>query len=267
MPNLCQSFKDLSRWTWAILQAGGSHHISIGETTLTDILLITLAYRHPQEVLCQKRPDEHVTGADYDLHFFSPGSYFGIRIQAKRLYPVGDLNWNYPSLNVAQANNLIGNPRPRTLTPLYCFYNWWDAASYHPTYNGDVSDFGCAVAEPSMVLRAMMTASGTYWHKTLRRHLPNMTPWHKLVCPADIPLPQRVRRAIVSLPRDPSEPPAVPEVRSRPPSLVRRLLQARDGVVFPRDYRSYFATSENESVRGFVLIAETDLKEIARSFE
>ena len=110
MPELCHSFKDLSRWTWAILEAGGSHQISIGETTLTDMLLITLAYRHPQEVICQKRPDEYVTGADYDLHFFSPRSYFGVRMQAKRLYPVGKSNWNYPSLNAAQANTLIGNP-------------------------------------------------------------------------------------------------------------------------------------------------------------
>jgi hypothetical protein len=74
------------------------------------MLLITLAYRHPQEVICQKRPDEYVTGADYDLHFFSPRSYFGVRMQAKRLYPVGESNWNYPSLNAAQANTLIGNP-------------------------------------------------------------------------------------------------------------------------------------------------------------
>ena len=54
---------------------------------------------------------------------------------------------------------------------------------------------------------------------------------------------------------------------SDPPRLVRRLLQVRDGAVFPSDYRSYFATSENEHVRGFVLIAEYDLREIADAFE
>jgi hypothetical protein len=90
MPDLCPSFTDLARWTWAILEAGSGHQISIGETTLTDILLITLAHRHPRNVICQKRPDEPVTGADYDLHFFSPGRYFGVRIQAKRLYRAGD---------------------------------------------------------------------------------------------------------------------------------------------------------------------------------
>jgi hypothetical protein len=138
-------------------------------------LLITLAHRHPRNVICQKRPDEPVTGADYDLHFFSPGRYFGVRIQAKRLYHAGKSNWNYPSLDDHQATTLIGNPARTELVPLYCFYNWWDPPpNPHQGYHKQVCDFGCTVPAPRLVLEAMKTANGRYWHKTLRRHLPNM---------------------------------------------------------------------------------------------
>jgi hypothetical protein len=255
MPDLCQSFKDLSHWTWAILRDGHSYKLSIGETSLTDILLLTLSGRHPQHMICRKRPDEHVTGADCDLLFFSPGRYFGIRVQAKRLYRRGS-SWHYPSLDAAQAQALIRSSRRSRLGALYCFYNWW-----HPpdSRKPNPANFGCAIASPTRVLESMLTVRGRHWHKTLDRHLPNMRPWHKLVCPADVSLPDRVRRALESLP-----PP--PPIRD-PPNSIRRLLQSRNARQLAAATKSYFERSENENVRGFALISESDLSEIDASFK
>ena len=210
-PSLCESFRDLARWTANKLNAAASLGVSFNEETVTESLLLKLAQSQNSQkfkIRSWSKFDEGVgtaatgglpTGADWDF-FFADWTGVGItvRIQAKRLYP----NGRYESLDGGgqQIRDLRNNCG--YALPIYVFYN--DPQSHWPTGSWScqpnctprfwgLSAWGCSFAPVSGI---------PPMKKPRPSDIQSMEPWHCLVCPCPIKaatsatLPHRVAGAL-----------------------------------------------------------------------
>lgn len=189
---LCDTFRALASKTHDHLTLAESVSHQPLEETLTDINIMQLKLRHPNEVYSQlfNKRREAVTGADWEwwLTNASRTAWLGLRVQAKILHLSSD---TYPHLHyasgkplVSQVSKLIADAATFGLTPLYCFYLRLSSAvslfpavrcrslAYAPEH------FGCSLAPATHV--ESLRASGS--HCDLRSVLNGSLPWHCLVC-------------------------------------------------------------------------------------
>lgn len=147
-----------------------------------------LRRRHPREVAVRAftKSKEARNGADWEWWIGSPGCWFGMRVQAKRIkLPeerfVGLHRQKAKGQPHTQINTLIKAAHRDQLTPAYCFYvaskRWPKPALWaSPRLNtSGGSPLGCLVAHASAVRDVRSEA--------LSKLGPVAAPWHLLVCP------------------------------------------------------------------------------------
>ncbi len=167
--SLCQIFKLLARSTWKDLQDAKRFDFSLGEETITDQLLLSLIRACPTEVVIKKSSklrEGLTTGADWEWWFCGNHTAFGMRVQAKRLFPK---SLKYEGLGklageseVKQVDLLLQNARKGPLYAIYCFYNYWDSGTKTPRWNcqsyvPDWTLFGCSVSDARLVKECIDT--------------------------------------------------------------------------------------------------------------
>ena len=100
---LCDNFIKQSRATWGLIRKSTNLDISIGEETITDLNLLKLCDKHPNEILTVKcnKYLEGIIGTDWEWFLISSGKSIALRIQAKII----DVNTlSYPELGYKQKS-------------------------------------------------------------------------------------------------------------------------------------------------------------------
>lgn len=288
MTPVCNGFKDLANVVWAVLPRSYEFGVRMGEETITDCLLYSLATSCADSVKVykSKRAEERATGADWEWCIGGRGAWFPMRVQAKKLDPRNGL---FPNLmrnkgrqRTRQVNALLRSASASGSYPLYCFYTCevnGEPASSSCRCDSYVPLMGCVVADAHAV-RAMILRK----ENTLADVVQIAHPWHCLVCcdHGDVRLADRVRASVVQLREElrstqngfavddwaerqvrrgdtESESPrqrlgfdAVPEPLQVPPAYAQELLEyggdARDEVLEHRCFE--------KSVTGFVVVSE-----------
>ncbi len=219
-----------ARATWKLLDTSSRTHIDISEPTLTEVNLLEIQIRHPQEMKTVKFSqwkEGTSTGADWEWWLGSVNNWLGLRVQAKRVDRKGS---NYTSLNYSnphgrQVDLLIADASRSGLTPIYCFYNWfrspqvifkWRCGSFTP----DPFLLGCIVVNASAIRNLINLG-----RNSLQDVVPLGLPWSCLVCCRGFqrgPLPQRARGVIAALEGADLE---IPHLREKPPNYVNSILE------------------------------------------
>lgn len=156
--SLCADFIARAAQTWNLIKYGKLTKIRISEETITEINLLELQIRHPQEIITVtiSKPREAKIGADWEWWLGSRGYWLPLRVQAKKLDPV---NLEYPYLDHKSRygsqirllidHSLKNNP---PMIPIYIFYNYWDYKRFDPpwqcpSYPKLIEMLGCGLAE------------------------------------------------------------------------------------------------------------------------
>src|SRR6266404_3203138 len=87
--SLCSSFQLLAKRTWTRLRRARLASIHLGETGITNSVLIDLKLSHPREVTIHtfSQRKEKATGADWEWWFIGQNqSAIGFRVQAKVIH-------------------------------------------------------------------------------------------------------------------------------------------------------------------------------------
>lgn len=142
--SLADGFRDVATNTWNLMANGYKSGMNISEETITEIILLELKLRHPNNIFIKQvgKKTENKIGADWLWAFVGKeGHVFGMCIQAKRLFP----DRTYQSIiedkknPTKQVDKLINvgssckNFTGKKLYPLYVFYNNWDEDSLNKT--------------------------------------------------------------------------------------------------------------------------------------
>jgi hypothetical protein len=150
----------------------------MSEETLTEVILLQLASRFQGRGLKVSpftKPQEKKDGADWEFWFIQAGQAFGLRVQAKRLFPTG----NYESFRPkgTQTQTLI--QRAKDCHPVFVFYN--DSSAYkggNPSCRCDAyrgpSYLGCTIASAHVVQKGHSNGATNIAPVTI--------PWHCLLC-------------------------------------------------------------------------------------
>jgi hypothetical protein len=189
---LCDTFRALAAKTHDHLALAESVSHQPLEETLTDINILQLKLRHPNEVYSQlfNKRRESTTGADWEwwLTNASRSAWLGLRVQAKILHLASNtyrhLHYASGKPPASQVSRLISDAAVLGLTPIYCFYlrlSSGDSISpaercrslaYAPEH------FGCSVAPAAHVMSLQVSGN----HCDLSSVLSGSLPWHCLVC-------------------------------------------------------------------------------------
>jgi hypothetical protein len=200
------------------MRFGHNNHFVPREETITETILMDLVENYSNRIRLIKftGPQETVTGADWEWHFFGQTQAFSMRIQAKKL---NTDNLRYETIRhrpkgsrTFQINSLINNAlvsNPRCF-PAYVFYNYWPG---NPPFESPI----CRSTVPRSILRGCTIASAIdikRFHKQSTTNLADVNnvsiPWICLFCPLHIDrahtvfdgsdwLPQYVRKACINL--------------------------------------------------------------------
>lgn len=186
---LCHSFQEIGGWVWQRIALAQQVGLAFSEETITETVLLQLASRHPGSVTIQafSKRDEAVNGSDWEWWIGQTGSWFGMRVQAKRIKlpsetfrPLQSYGRSKGS-TIGQIDRLISRAATDHLNPAYCLYfvsYKWPALKAWPVYTflggGPISPQGCLMADASAV-----KAIGK---DSLVALAPISVPWHLLVC-------------------------------------------------------------------------------------
>lgn len=186
--SLCATFQDLAAQTWQRLAEAQRTGLFWSEETNTETILMELKRRHPSEVAVRAftKAKEARNGSDWEWWIGSPGNWFGMRVQAKRIkLPderfVGLHRQKAKGQPHTQINTLIKAAHRDKLTPAYCFYvhskRWPSSALWaSPRLNtSGASPLGCLIAHAGAVRNVGSEA--------LSKLGPVAAPWHLMVCP------------------------------------------------------------------------------------
>lgn len=159
----------------------------LSEETLTETVQFNIARTHQHGDLVidlATKPAEFKHGADWEWWFVRGNQTYGIRVQAKRLFPGPR---RYPNLlkdgpnPYSQLDKLISVAAKDDMLPLYCFYNFGHVPSdfvhqANPCRHSyrKPSFWGCTLAKPRDVRNAASDR--------LDRLAGYMQPWHAIVC-------------------------------------------------------------------------------------
>ena len=147
-----QALNDQSAWTYNTLARAAGLNMTVGEDTLTDINLLTIASLTSPEQ-CQVRQvtkkAEARSGADWEWWFSAGGgNWLSLAVQAKKLnYRTG----TYDNVDRAQCEKLIQVATRYDFSPIYVFY------SAPPEHRPPV-ELGCRCVLAETVLK-YLTAS------------------------------------------------------------------------------------------------------------
>lgn len=205
--DVCQTFQFLASRVWDLSAISARHQLSLGEETITDTVLLELAMRHPTEGAMYKfnRTEEGKTGADWIWCVTDGHLWFEMLVQAKKLdrttmtYP--RINRNIGNTSTRQIDQIINVANLSGITPMYCFYNFFDVTRFCPPwhiccmYSNLFSNlFGCSMAHAP----AIRMQQSHNFSNISRISLP----WHCIVCcffQGGRSLPHRVRNACLEL--------------------------------------------------------------------
>lgn len=182
---LCDAFSKLSAWTWDTIRDSARYGLSVGEETITDLLLLSLAKRFPHQVFIRKynKIEEGTTGADWLWCFVGAKNCFLMQVQAKRID--GD---QFPRLahKVGKAKSwqvdlLLANAATRKAFPAYVFYCYLSAAlrrgvALTPTPSRQ--NWGCSAGAASAI--EPLIKSGKLGFADL--YPATIFPWREIVC-------------------------------------------------------------------------------------
>jgi len=155
--HICSTFRKQAFSTWNLLRKSRVNDFQPGEETITDMNLLEIKMKHPQEVFIQKftKRQEAKTGADWEWWFTgSSGKWLGFRIQAK-VINIDTLSFPhlyYKSSRIYQTDKLIQDAfkeRPHKI-PLYCLYTNWNTQSMsYPwhcySFKKSAKSYGCSI--------------------------------------------------------------------------------------------------------------------------
>jgi hypothetical protein len=243
--SLCRTFADQSAKIWDDLMMAQMSGRVWDEETITNILLRDVERAHPQDVATFqfKKPQEKVTGADWEWWLTDGRLWLGLLIQAKRLDPE---SYRYRGIKhrvgtdqIPQIDLLLRWADFKGIDPLYLFYNYsntrlhalnWNCGSMDP----DLEQLGCTIAHAGAVKRVL-----SYGGAGLPKMSTVSYPLRCLVCcpmlaDPDDSLPGRAHgitkslRGLLSDRDDHVDPvgPRPPGIRDEPPAYVQRLLAA-----------------------------------------
>jgi hypothetical protein len=184
---LCETFQELAHFTWKRLGAAGATGLPWSEETNTETLLATLAERHPRHVRLRAftRREEALKGSDWEWWIGSPGAWFGMRVQAKRIHRtngrfVGIHRQKPRGHTSTQMNTLIARAAKDGLAPVYCFY------VYSATWPNNAIWLAQSNTSPRRELAGCLIAHASAVRATRSEALVKIgevcVPWHYLVC-------------------------------------------------------------------------------------
>lgn len=184
--SLCDTFQRLAFQTWDKIEASRTVNFQLKEETFTDINMLELKIKHPNQVISHvfTKKEEGINGADWEwwLKGFS-GKWIGFRVQAKILNIYSnkfeELNYKTRNNKRYQCDKLIENAANSKVPtiPLYCFYLQIENCQ-HGNPNLCISaKYGCSLALALNV--QSLRISERKRHKNIWDYI---FPWHFLVC-------------------------------------------------------------------------------------
>jgi hypothetical protein len=156
--------------------------ISFGEETITEMNLLEIRRRHPDQVRIRTYPkarESAETGADWEWHIVGRRYTLKMRVQAKRVNKLGSIKGvakRAPTSPLQQVDLLIRDAAKHKMRPVYCFYSS-EAQRSIWTRDGSEEDrtafeAGCLLSDARIVKRRMP--------KRLDQIEPWTVPWHYL---------------------------------------------------------------------------------------
>lgn len=166
MQPLCDSFIIIGDYIWHSIRAAQNIGIRFYEDTITELALLYVGVNHPTSVRIRSftRRREAKTGADWEWWIGRPGSWLGMRVQAKRMsYPKHNfgslLTYTPYGSRIRQIDALIRKAHLDALNPAYVFYVssrtrhplWLEKiwrrcpCALYPGYPGSLISDACAV--------------------------------------------------------------------------------------------------------------------------
>lgn len=243
--SLCETFRSLAILTQAQLAKGRRVGHQPLEETLTDLNILELKDRHPNEIYSQtfNKNQEGVNGADWEwwLTNSSKSLWLGLRVQAKVLHLATDSfrhlhYYKKGPPKIYQLSKLKDEAARNGLFPLYCFYTHSSSctlASATPclTFPYAPELYGCALTSVNHV-ESLQTAGNI---KDYLSVMSAAVPWHCLVCCTGYStgdLPERAKaylQATFNVDESISQGEGAQlELRSRPPQYVLDVLEGRE---------------------------------------
>lgn len=248
--SLCETFRSLASLTHAQLAKGRRVGHQPLEETFTDLNILELKDRHPNEIYSQtfNKRQEGVNGADWEwwLTNSSKSLWLGLRVQAKVLHLATDsfphLHYESGTPKIYQLSKLKNEAARNGLFPLYCFYthsNSHKLASAPPclTFPYAPESYGCALTSVNHV-ENLQTAGKINDYLSV---MSAAVPWHCLVCCTGYSsgdLPKRAQaylQATFNVDENISQDEGAQlKLRSRPPQYVLDVLEGRETEDLPQ---------------------------------
>jgi len=184
---VCSTFQLRATRTWHRMKKNRTTSIYLREDGITAINLQELYKFNSDEFLVfdfTPHKENRITGADWEWWWLQGGESFGAAVQAKSLkpnntYDIGATdNDGYP-----QIQRLLNYSFHYQVTPLYCFYNYWNATPnsllYWPcgSYPNRPELWGCALMDGWSAWNLHLLD-----RYALADILPLCMPWHCIAC-------------------------------------------------------------------------------------
>ena len=181
--HLLRTLLDLGHATSQNLSfAYGNEAISFGEETITEMNLLEIRRRHPDQVRIRTFPkavESLETGADWEWHIVGRRYTLKMRVQAKRVTKRGSIRGitkHARTSPLPQIDLLVRDSLKNNMKPAYCFYSCEAQRAIWTTkiIDGDGTAFeaGCLMADARIVKSCMP--------KRLTEIEPFAIPWHYL---------------------------------------------------------------------------------------
>ncbi len=189
MSGLCHSFLQIADRVWREIDEADRAGLSYGEETITETILLELNRNHSVNVRIRafsKQVEEPKNGSDWEWWIGRPGSWLGMRIQAKKVKLPNELfhrlqTYETKSMPDTQINTLIKVAAQDKLNPAYCLYvhsrkvaPLWRNGARCSAPSMSRNQYGCLIAD---ALAAKSTGSNKL------ADLAHVSfPWHCLAC-------------------------------------------------------------------------------------
>ena len=179
---LCEEFQKISKRTWNIMHNNLTLPIAVREDGITALNLQDLIKIKSNKIRIfdfTPQIESSQTGADWEWWFIQPGYCFGTAVQAKRLSKKSVYDVGYKK--GSQIKLLLNYCKSNNITPMYCFYSWWNRPPYKHWPCGSYLEhnylWGCSLADGYAIWKLHLQKK----HKLSDIHKYTM-PWHCIAC-------------------------------------------------------------------------------------